>query len=81
MTRHSDVGKAKHGCSYRTFDVINQQGKLFVSGWIRLLGPSSPNVVSRPQTPRARNFLGFDDFIEFTSWFLREWGPICQNWS
>ena len=32
MTRHSDVGKAKHGCSYRTFDVINQQGKLFVSG-------------------------------------------------
>ena len=31
MTLHSD-GKAKHGHSYKTFDVINEQGKLLVCG-------------------------------------------------
>ena len=50
-------------------------------GWICLLGPSGPNVVSRPQAPRSRHFLRFHDFIGFTSWFLRKWGPVCKNWS
>ena len=50
-------------------------------GWIRLLGPSSPNVVSRPQIPGSRNFLRFNKFIGFISWFLRKWGPACESWS
>ena len=45
-------------------------------GWICLLGPSGPNVVSRPQAPRSRHFLRFHDFIGFTSWLLRKWGPV-----
>ena len=31
--------------------------------WLRLLGPSGPNLVYRPQTPRAKYFLKFHDFI------------------
>ena len=31
---------------------------------IRLLGPSGPNIVSRPQTPELQNFEKFHDFIE-----------------
>ena len=50
-------------------------------GWIFLLGPSGPNVVSRPQAPRSRHFLRFHDFNGFTSWFLRKWGLVCENWS
>ena len=49
--------------------------------WIRLLGPSGPNVSSRPQTPRSRNFLRFCNFIGFISRFLGKWGPVCKNWS
>ena len=44
-------------------------------GWIRLLGPSYPNVVPRPQAPKSINFNGF------FSWFLRKWGLVCENWS
>ena len=43
-------------------------------GLICLLDPSSPNVVSRSQTPRSRIFLRFHDFTGFISWFLRKWG-------
>ena len=50
-------------------------------GSIRLLGPSGPNVVSGPQTPRSRHFLRFYDFIGFISWFLRKWGPVCESCS
>ena len=32
MTLHSDDGMTKHGRSYTTFDVINEQGKLLVCG-------------------------------------------------
>ena len=46
MTFYSD-GMSKHDRSELTFDVINEQGKLIVCGWIRLLVPSGPNVVSR----------------------------------
>ena len=49
--------------------------------WIRLLGPSDPNVSSRPQTSRSRNFLRFCNFIGFISRFLRKWGPVCKNLS
>ena len=49
--------------------------------WIRLLGPSGPNVVSRSQTPKSRPFLRFQDFNRFISWFLKKWGPDCENWS
>ena len=42
-------------------------------GWIRLLGPSGPNVLSRSQAPSSRNFLKFHDFIGFISSFLRKW--------
>ena len=31
MTLHSD-GTTKHGCSYSTFDLVNQEGKLLVCG-------------------------------------------------
>ena len=31
MTLHSD-GRTKHGRSYTTFDVINEQGKLLLCG-------------------------------------------------
>ena len=48
---------------------------------IRLLGPSGPNVVSRSQTPRSKIFLRFHNFIGFISWFLRKWGPVCENCS
>ena len=37
--------------------------------WIRLLDPSCPNVVSRPQAPRSRHFLRFHNFIGFISFF------------
>ena len=50
-------------------------------GLIRLLGPSDPNVASRSQAPRSRHFSKFPDFIRFISWFLRKWGPVCENWS
>ena len=39
-----------------------------------------PNVISRSQAPRAINFLRFYNFIGFISWFLRKWGPACENW-
>ena len=50
-------------------------------GWICLLGPSGPNLVSRPQAPRSRHFLRFYNFIGFISSFLKKWGPICEYWS
>ena len=50
-------------------------------GLICLLGPSDPNVVSEPQTPRSRNFLRLHNFIGFMSWFLRKWGLVCENCS
>ena len=53
----------------------------WIYGWIRLLGASGPNVVSRTQVPRSRHFLRFHDFIGFISWFLRKWGLVCENWS
>ena len=34
-------------------------------GWIRLLDPSGPNVVSKLQSPRSRHFLRFHDLIGF----------------
>ena len=37
--------------------------------------------VSRPQTPRLRNFVRFHGFVGFISWFWRKWGPVCENWS
>ena len=50
-------------------------------GWICLLGPSDPNVVSRHQVAMSRHFFRFHDFIGFISWFLRKWRPVCENWS
>ena len=32
--------------------------------WIHLLGPSGPNLVSRPQDPRARHFLRFNILLD-----------------
>ena len=34
-------------------------------GLIRLLGPSGPNVVSRPQTPKPKDFSRHHDFNGF----------------
>ena len=48
---------------------------------VRLLGLSSPNVVSRPKTPRPKIFLRFYKFIELILWFWRNWGPVWENWS
>ena len=48
-------------------------------GWICLPGPSGPNLVSRPQAPRSRYFFRFYDFIGFTPWFLKKWGPVCKK--
>ena len=51
-------------------------------GWIRVLGPSGPNIVFRPQqVPRSRQFLRFYDFIVFISSFLRKWVSVCEDWS
>ena len=50
-------------------------------GWIHLIDPSAPNIVSRPQTPWSRIFLRFHNCIGFISWFLRKWGPVCEKWS
>ena len=50
-------------------------------GLICLLGRSGPTVVSRPQTPRSRNFLIFHDFFGFILWLLGKWGPVCTNWT
>ena len=50
-------------------------------GWIRFLDPRGSNVVSRLQTPRSRHFSQFYDFIGFIWWFLRKWGPVCENWN
>ena len=33
----------------------------------------------RPQDQEI--FLRFYNFIGFISWFLRKWGPVCENWS
>ena len=48
-------------------------------GWIRLIDPSAPYIFSRLQTPRSRIILRFHNFIGFISWFLRKWGPVCEN--
>ena len=48
-------------------------------GWIRLLGPSDPTIMLRPQTTRSRYILKFHDFIGFISSFLRKWHPVCEN--
>ena len=55
--------------------------RFWTYGWIHLLGPSAPNVVSRPQVPRSINFLRFHKFIGFISWLLRKWGLVCENWN
>ena len=50
-------------------------------GFIRLfLCPSSPNVVSRLQTPKEQHFLRFHDFIESSLWLWMKWGPVRENW-
>ena len=49
MALHSDDGMIEHGCSYTTFDVINEQDKLLVYGRMCLLGPSGLNVVLGPR--------------------------------
>ena len=53
----------------------------WIYGLIRLMGPSGPNVVSRPQTLRSRNFLRFHNSIGLISWFFRKWCPVCENCS
>ena len=59
--------------------------KLMVGFWsyglICLLGPSGPNVVSRPQTPKSNFFLRHYDFNGFILWFWKKWGPVHENWS
>ena len=57
------------------------EGRFWTYGWIRLLGPSCLNVVSRRQVPRAKHVFKFHNFIGFISWFLRKWGPVCENWN
>ena len=57
------------------------QLRFWTYGFIRLLGTSGPNVVSRCQTPRSKKYLRFHNFIGFISWFLRKWWPVCENWS
>ena len=49
--------------------------------WIRLIDPSAPNIVSRPQTPWSKIFLRFHNCIGFISWFFRKWRPVCEKWS
>ena len=49
--------------------------------YIYLLGPSSPNVVSRPHIPKLWNFLRCHNLTELILWFWRKWDPVCENWS
>ena len=51
------------------------------NGWIHLLGPSCPCVVSRPRAARSVSFLTFQNFIGFILCFLKKWGLACQYWS
>ena len=52
------------------------------NGWIHLLGPSCPSVVSRPRrAARSVSFLTFQNFIGFILCFLKKWGLACQYWS
>ena len=48
---------------------LKLQLRLWTYGLIHLLGTSGPNIVSRSQTPRAKFFLRFTDFIGFILWF------------
>ena len=48
-------------------------------GFMHLLGPIFPNVVSRPQTPRSRNFLRCHNFLEFILWFQRKWDLFVKT--
>ena len=57
------------------------QGSGLRYGSTCLLGPSSPNVVSRLRAARSISFLMFHNFIGFISWFLRKWDLVCENWS
>ena len=66
----------------------------WIYGWICYLGTSGPNVVSRPQACRSKNFLRFHDFVGLISklepmfWFLnnglisplpKALGPNCPK--
>ena len=55
--------------------------RFWTYGLIHLLGPSGPNAVFKPQTPRSTNFLKFHNFIGFISQFLKKGSPVCENWS
>ena len=39
---------------------------------IRLLGPSGPNIIYRPQTPNPRYFSRFHNFIWVILWYILE---------
>ena len=87
ITLHSEDGATKHCHFYTIFDVINEQGKLLVCGWIHLLGPSGPNVVSRSQIPMSRNFLdfmillnSFHDFWENEVLFVKIGARVLDLW-
>ena len=51
----------------------------FWTCFIRLLGLSGPNVVSKSQTTRSRNILRFSNFVGFILWFWRKWGYVMKN--
>ena len=57
------------------------QPGFWTNGWICVLGPRFPNVVSRPWAPRSINFLRFQNFIRFILWFLKKWGLVWENWN
>ena len=50
--------------------------------WLDMFpGPKWPKFSFWVLTPRSRTFLRFHDFIGMISWFLRKWGPFCENYS
>ena len=54
---------------------------LWTYSLIYLLGPSGPNLVSRPQSLGSRNFLRFHSFTGLILWFWKKWDSLCENWS
>ena len=57
-------------------------GARFLDLWLdKSCEPNWPKCSFLAPGPKSRHFLRFHDFIRFASWFLRKWGPICENWS
>ena len=54
--------------------------RFWTYGLIRVWCSSTPNRVSRHETPRSRWFLGYNDLLEFRLWFWIKQTFVFENW-